>query len=95
MKSNTKSSITLPPAELALVEGLRKRLHAKSKVEVVRRGLYLLRDSVERDALRARYAEASKQVRESTLAELEELDGLSGEGLDRENVRSDGPGDDD
>lgn len=95
MKSNTKSSITLPPAELALVEGLRKRLRAKSKVEVVRRGLYLLRDSVERDALRARYAEASEQVRESTLAELEELDGLSSEGLERENTGFEGRGDDD
>jgi hypothetical protein len=92
MKTNTKSSITLPPAELALVEALRKRLRAKSKVEVVRRGLYLLRDSVDREALRARYAEASKQVRESTLAELEELDGLSGEGLEREDTIAEGPG---
>lgn len=92
MKPNTKSSITLPPAELALVEGLRKRLRAKTKVEVVRRGLYLLRDSVDREALRARYAEASKQVRESTRAELEELDGLSGEGLERE-AKSEGDDD--
>jgi Arc/MetJ-type ribon-helix-helix transcriptional regulator len=84
MKSNTKSSITLPPHELALVEGLRKRLRAKSKVEVVRRGLYLLRDSVERDALRARYAEASKKVRASTLEAIAELDGLSAEGLDED-----------
>lgn len=90
MKSNTKSSITLPPAELALVEGLRKRLRAKTKVEVVRRGLYLLRDSVDREALRARYAEASKQVRESTRAELEELDGLSGEGLEGDITTSAG-----
>jgi hypothetical protein len=84
MKSNTKSSITLPPAELALVEGLRKRLGAKTKVEVVRRGLYLLRDSVDRDALRAGYAEASKRVRTSTIDELGELDALSSEGLDEE-----------
>ena len=84
MKSNTKSSITLPPSELALVEGLRKRLRAKTKVEVVRRGLYLLRDSVERDTLRAQYREASRRVRESTRAELAELDGLSNEGMDDE-----------
>jgi hypothetical protein len=94
MKSNTKSSITLPPAELALVEGLKKRLRAKSKVEVVRRGLYLLRDSVDRDALRARYAEASKRVRKSTLAELAELDGLSGEGLEVEGTASEASEDD-
>lgn len=84
MSPNTKSSITLPPAELALVEGLKKRLHAKSKVEVVRRGLYLLRDSVDRKELRARYAEASQRVRSSTLAEITELDALSSEGLDEQ-----------
>ena len=82
MKPNTKSSITLPPGELALVEGLRKRLGAKTKVEVVRRGLQLLRDSVDREALRARYVEASQRVRESTLEEVTELDALSSEGLD-------------
>jgi hypothetical protein len=94
MKSNTKSSITLPPAELALVEGLKKRLRAKSKVEVVRLGLYLLRDSIDRDALRARYAEASKRVRKSTLAELAELDGLSGEGLELEGTAPEASEDD-
>ena len=84
MKSNTKSSITLPASELALVEGLRKRLRAKSKVDVVRRGLYLLRDSVERDLLRAQYRDASRRVRDSTREELADLDVLSGEGLDDE-----------
>jgi hypothetical protein len=84
MKSNTKSSITLPASELALVETLQKQLRAKSKVEVVRRGLYLLRDSVEREALRARYAEASRRTRDSTLAELEELDGLTAEAMDHQ-----------
>ena len=81
MKYQTKSSITLPPDELALVEGLRKKLHIKTKVEVVRRGLFLLRDSVDREALRAKYAEASRLVRASTQRELVELDGLSSEGL--------------
>jgi hypothetical protein len=84
MKHNTKSSITLPPVELALVEGLRKRLHAKTKVEVVRRGLYLLRDSVDRAALRAQYAEAARRVRKSTAAEVAELDALSFEGLEED-----------
>jgi len=81
MKPNAKSSITLPPHELALVEGLKKRLRAKSKVEVVRRGLLLLRDSVDREALRAKYAEASRKVRRSNAKEASELDALSGEGL--------------
>jgi hypothetical protein len=76
------SRITLPANELALVEGLKKRLGAKSNVEVVRRGLKLLRDSVERDALRAQYADASRRVRKSTLAELPELDAFASEGLD-------------
>ena len=84
MKPNTKSSITLPAPELALVEGLRKKLGAKSKVDVVRRGLYLLRDSVEREALRARYRDASRRVRASTREELGELDGLVNEGLDED-----------
>ena len=77
MKHNTKSSITLPWAELALVEGLRKHLRAKTKVEVVRRGLHLA-------PLRARYAEAARRVRKSTRAEVAELDALSFEGLDEE-----------
>jgi hypothetical protein len=84
MKSNTKSSITLPAPELALVEGLRKKLRAKSKVDVVRRGLYLLRDSVDRESLRARYRDASRRVRASTREELVELDSLAYEGLDEE-----------
>jgi hypothetical protein len=84
MKSNTKSSITLPPDELALVRRLKKQLRARTQVEVVRRGLYLLRDSVDRDALRARYAEASRRVRSSTLDEMAELDALASEGLDEE-----------
>ncbi len=85
MKSNTsKSSITLPAKELALVEGLRKHLKAKTKVEVVRRGLLMLRDSVERDAIRAKYEQASRAVRKSTLEEVRELDALSSEGLDDE-----------
>ena len=84
MKFNTKSSITLPPSELALVEGLRKKLRIKTKVEVVRRGLHLLRDSVDRDALRAQYAEASRRVRESAAEDLAELDALASEGLDDE-----------
>jgi hypothetical protein len=82
MKSNTKSSITLPAEELRLVNELKKRLGAKTKVEVVRRGLFLLRDSTDREALRQAYASASRRVRSATLAEISELDHPGGEGLD-------------
>jgi len=84
MKSNTKSSITLPPAEVLLVNGLMKRLGARTKVEVVRRGLRLLKETTDRVALRSAYAQAAKAVRKSTVAELAELDSLSAEGLDDE-----------
>jgi len=88
MKSNTKSSITLPPAELQLVEGLMRRLGARTKVEVVRRGLKLLKETTDRSALRSAYAQAAKAVRKSTLAELAELESLSAEGLDDERLGS-------
>jgi hypothetical protein len=84
MKSNTKSSITLPAAEVLLVNGLMKRLGARTKVEVVRRGLKLLKETTDRVALRNAYAQAAKAVRKSTVAELAELDSLSAEGLDDE-----------
>ncbi|HEY6507730.1 MAG TPA: hypothetical protein VIY56_06930 [Vicinamibacterales bacterium] len=81
MRSNTKSSITLPPEELRVVLALQARLKAKSKVEVVRRGLRLLRDATEREALREAYRRASRATRGSVSHELRELDHLSGEGL--------------
>lgn len=82
MKSNTKSSITLPPAEVLLVNRLMKRLGARSKVEVVRRGLNLLMETTDRAALRGAYAQAARAVRASTTAEVAELDPLTAEGLD-------------
>lgn len=82
MKANAKSSITLPPAELRLVEELRKRLRAKSKVEVVRRGLTLLEESIHREALRRAYEDAARRVRGGTENELEDLDHLAGEGVE-------------
>ena len=81
MKSNTKSSITLPPEELRLVLALKAKLKARSKVEVVRRGLRLLRDATEREALREAYRQASRATRASLSDELRELDHLSTEGL--------------
>lgn len=81
MSSNTKSSITLPPEELRLVLALQVKLKARSKVEVVRRGLRLLRDVTEREALREAYRSASRATRASLAQELDELDHLAAEGL--------------
>lgn len=81
MKNNTKSSITLPPAELKLVTFLMKQLGARSKVEVVRLGLTLLKDKIDRQALKRSFKEASLATRKSLQEELEELDHLSDEGL--------------
>jgi Arc/MetJ-type ribon-helix-helix transcriptional regulator len=81
MKANTKSSITLPPAELRLVVALQARLKAKSKVEVVRRGLRLLKETTDRESLRQAYRAASAATRSSLDGELAELDHLAAEGL--------------
>ena len=82
MKSNTKSSITLPAEELKVVTALRARLGLKSNVEVVRRGLRLLKDATDRQALKEAYRKASAASRRSTLEEIAALDHLTGEGLD-------------
>jgi Arc/MetJ-type ribon-helix-helix transcriptional regulator len=82
MKSNAKSSITLPPDEVKLVKDLKKKLKAKSNVEVVRRGLKLLKEQTDRDLLRKAYESASHQVADALRDELDELDHLAGEGLD-------------
>ena len=81
MKKNTKSSITLPAEELKLVVSLQTKLHAKSKVEVVRRGLRLLRDQTQREALRQGYRHASLATRKAVSDELAELDVLAADGL--------------
>ena len=82
MKANAKSSITLPPDEVKLVKDLKKKLKAKSNVEVVRRGLKLLKEQTDRDLLRKAYESASHQVADALRDELDELDHLAGEGLD-------------
>ena len=82
MKSNAKSSITLPPAEVKLVKDLKKKLKAKSNVEVVRRGLNLLKEQTDRGLLRKAYESASQQVADALRDELDELDHLASEGLD-------------
>jgi hypothetical protein len=82
MRSNVKSSITLPPEELRLVQSLKVRLKLKSNVEVVRRGLHLLKETTERRALRDAYRAASRVTRASLAREMKDLDHLSDEGLD-------------
>ena len=82
MKSHTKSSITLPPDELRLVVSLQAKLKAKSKVEVVRRGLRMLQETTDRGALREAYKQASLATRRSLAKEIKELDALAAEGLD-------------
>jgi Arc/MetJ-type ribon-helix-helix transcriptional regulator len=82
MRSNTKSSITLPARELRMVKSLKARLQLASNVEVVREGLRLLQQTTERRALREAYRKASLATRAATRAEIDALDHLSGEGLD-------------
>ena len=66
-----------------MVEQLRKRLRARTKVEVVRRALRLLQETTDRAALRRSFQEASLAVRDATDKEIAELDALTSEGLDR------------
>ena len=82
MKSNTKSSITLPPEEFELVLELKAATNAKSNVEVVRRGLRLLQEVTNRESLRQAYKRDSAAVRDSLGREIDELDSLAGEGLE-------------
>jgi Arc/MetJ-type ribon-helix-helix transcriptional regulator len=82
MKSNTKSSITLPPDELRMVQTLKARLKLRTNVEVVRRGLRLLAETTERQALKESYRKASLATRGATAEEIAAFDHLAGEGLD-------------
>ncbi|OQW50695.1 MAG: hypothetical protein A4S09_17670 [Proteobacteria bacterium SG_bin7] len=82
MKKNTKSSITLPTQELELVEDLMKSLKAKTKVEVIRRGLALLKESTDRKYLREAFKKASDATKKSIQIELDELNALTDDGLE-------------
>ncbi|PWU19635.1 MAG: hypothetical protein C5B49_05410 [Bdellovibrio sp.] len=82
MKNNTKSSITLPAPELELVIDLMKTLKAKSKVEVIRRGLTLLKETTDRKSLRDSFKKASEATRGTIQSELDDLNALTSEGLD-------------
>jgi Arc/MetJ-type ribon-helix-helix transcriptional regulator len=83
MRSNTKSSITLPTDELKLVQKLKTRLRLKSNVEVVRTGLRLLKERTDREELKESYRQASRATRRTNAADAKELDdALVAEGLD-------------
>ena len=81
MKVNAPSSITLPAAEVALIDRLKPRVGAKTNVAVVRRALRLLESTTDRDELRRAYREASNATREASAADLADLDHLAAEGL--------------
>ena len=61
---------------------LQARLKAKSKVDVVRRGLRLLAETTDRQMLREAYRRASLATCGSLAEELKELAPLVGEGLE-------------
>lgn len=63
--------------ELKLVAALQTKLKAKSKVEVVRRGLQLLQEVTDRESLREAYRRASSATRASLSKEIRELDHLA------------------
>lgn len=83
---NVKSSITLPPAELAMVEELMKRLKAPSKVDVIRQGLRLLQVKTKRELLAAEFKRASEINEADVLEILAETDHLNADGLPDEEV---------
>jgi predicted RNA methylase len=82
MKNNTKSSITLPAAELAVVEMLQKKLKIKKKVEVVRMGLKLLQESTDRETLREEFRRAAEAVAPDMEEILRDFSHLDSENLD-------------
>jgi Arc/MetJ-type ribon-helix-helix transcriptional regulator len=67
---------------LDLVPELKAALDAKSNVEVVRRGLRLLKEVTDRESLRQAYMRDSLAVRESVKQEIEELDALVADGFE-------------
>jgi len=81
MRPNTKTRICLSPEELGLVVALQAELGAKSRIEVVRRGLQLLKDTTDRESLRAAYRRASAATRATALSEPQELGHLAVESL--------------
>lgn len=81
-RSRSVTRTVSPPAASETNSLLQAKLKAKSKVEVVRRGLRLLQEATDRESLRGGYRRASLDTRESLALELPELDPLASEGLD-------------
>ena len=77
-----RSSITLRASEFRLMTRLKARLGLKSNVEVVRKGLHLLREQTDRRALKEAYRKASRATRGATRKEIDDLDHLAHEGID-------------
>jgi Arc/MetJ-type ribon-helix-helix transcriptional regulator len=84
-KKNVKSSITLPPAELEIVNELMTKLDAKSKVEVIRQGLRLLQAKTTREILAAEFKRASELGRAGSKQALRDFEHLNAEGLPEED----------
>jgi hypothetical protein len=58
-----------------------KTLKAKTKVDIIRRGLSLLKEATERNLLRESFRKASEASRGVIQKELDDLDALTDEGL--------------
>ena len=84
MTNNTKSSITLPHAEVVVVDLLKKRLKLKSRVSVIRKALAQLKENSEREALREQFRKASRNVTSRNTQEMRDLDLLSSDALDED-----------
>ena len=59
MKTDAKSRITLLPEDSKLVAELQVKLKVKSRIEVVRPGLRLLKETTDRASLRDAYRSTS------------------------------------
>jgi hypothetical protein len=77
-----KSSLTLPPAEFKRILTLKKQLNAKSNVDVVRKALQALQETLDRNLLLKSYQEASLATRKINKKDMLELDSLAGENLE-------------
>ena len=77
MRPGTRTHIFLSPEELRLVVALQAELGAKSRIEVVRRGLRLLKDTTDRESLREAYRRASAATRAAALSVSQELGHLA------------------
>jgi carbamoylphosphate synthase large subunit len=78
---NEKSSITLPKEELKLVISLKKKLKAKSNVEVIRQALKALYETLDKNELLKAYHKASVSTQKFYQEEMAVFDSLVDEGI--------------